>query len=579
MGSRMPHLSRRAALGLGIGSAAAIPVLGAGSPAQAETVPLPTNRDATSVLQAAINRWTYLEIPAGTYTIDTVYVPSGHTIVNHGTINGTIRVVGTTRHTAGIFHTNRVNGTGSLKAGASILPGSFSGFNVGDFVLVGLQGSGNARNESGYDFVYVTEVSSAGLTVDRPLRWEYINWYIAKVVGTRVAGDLPRGTSKIAGDFTALFKKGDVVRVENLAGNDNPWVATATPVPPLVDTAYFELVRVKSVDSIAIVFEQEIAYTHKNVCLVKMDAVSNVRISGGYISRVLAIGADTLAVEDLRCSLLSVNYSIGLHIDNIRADGDTTRVCGFTAIRDGAISNIVVRGAIGSTDNAAFKMMSPINVIVNGVSTFDTVSSSTTQGIYPCFIDFFYTPYCGWAQSTVINGVSASRPKAGVPWSFWAVGTRDCRFSDITAQGGIRLTKSSRINASGLRAAGALHVEESVDGAIVTSFSAGHVNLLAVTDTVLSDGIIDGPPGANDNKAVKVSLLKGKLSQRVTLNNIRSVSANPASTSVYIEQAREIGVIGCADRPDAKASVELGDNVEGVRYGDNFFLNPVETSA
>lgn len=580
MNSSTPHVSRRAALSLGIvgGGALAAPILAGASPAQAESIAIPAKGDATAILQAAVNKFAYVEIPPGDYTIGTVYVPSNRTIHNRGNINGTLQIIGSTRNSSGIYHTNRVNGAGSLARGVTTLPGSFSGFAVGDFVMIGLQGIGLATsNQSGFDFARVTAVSASGLTIDTATRWSYPDWYVAKAVGTMVTGDLPRGTSSVPGDFTGLFKKGDLVRVENINGDDTMWTATGTTAPVAGnDKAYFEPVRVKGIDDKAIVFEQEIAYHHQGFYLVRMDPASNVRITGGYISRVIAMGCDTLAVTDVRCSLLSVAYTVGLHVSGIRADGDTPRVCGFTAIRDATISDVVTRGANGNTDNGAFKMNQPINVTVTGITSFDTTSSSTTQGLYPFFIDFYFTPYSGWAQSVTVGDLSLSKPKNGVAWSLWTVGTRDCRVSNVVAQGGIRFSKSIGINASGLRAGTSINIEENVDGALITSFRAGYVNIFGGTDIVLSDGILDGARGGNRNRAIRITRARTpELSSRVQLSNIKNLSTTDSDVTVHIEYARDVAIMGCSDRPEITASVEIGDNVQGVKYGPNFFANPV----
>lgn len=544
----------------------------------------------TAPLQAALNAMTYVDIPPGNYTIDTVYVPSGRTVNNRATLSGTINVMGSTRQRAGIHHAGRVNGSGSLAAGATTLTGSFGGFSAGNLIMVGLQGAGDpVTNQSGYDFTSIASVSGTGLTLTQSLRWAYADWYVAKVVGKQLTGDLLRGTNTINQDFTAFFQQGDLVRVENMTGTDTIWTETGQDINPSFKKAYFELVRVKSISTTAIVFEQEIAYSHSAPWLIKMDPASNVRITGGYISRLVAAGADTLSIENVRCAELSINYSVGVQISGIRVDGNVPRVCGFSSIRDATISDIVTRGAAGSTDNGAFKMMAPINVTVNGVSSFDTNSTSTTQGIYPFFVDFFYTPYSGWAQSTSVSSLTLSKPKAGVGWSFWAVGTRDCQFSDIVAQGGIRISRSLRCNVNALSTSGQVQFELVRDGSRASAIMASFLVITGCRDLSVHDGSLRGGMGTNDGAAVKIhpALIKVNAvdtlvpSQKIILQDIRNRSTTAADVSFRITGANEVHLDGCADLPGLAKSVSFfgTPTTTLVSYGLNRFQNPVDTPA
>lgn len=537
--------------------------------------------DATAVIQAAIDHFDFIDIPPGTYSVTTVTIPGNKTVRNRGHIQGTFKVAGPTGSDRGLYYTDRVNGSGSLGAGTSTFAGGFSGFASGDFVVIGLQGAGLAStNQQGFDFGRVTAVSALSLTIDTPTRWGYPDWFAAKAVGTRVDGELARGSYSVAGDYTGLFAAGDLVRIENINGMDD-WFG-ASGMNPLVAggaKAYFEIVRVKAVNAASVVFEQETAYHYTDFYLVKMDAVSGVVLSGGYIDTIVARGCDRLRLYDIDCRSLSVGYTVGAEIDQIRADGDMPTVCGFTHVRDAAISNVVTRGGTGTTDNGSFKMMSPIHVSVANVRSYDTVCTSA-QGVYPFFLDFYYTPYAGWGQQVSVGQLSLAKPKQGAAHSLWATGMRELSIAGVTAAGTVRLSKCSAINVSGVCAAGPLNLEDLLDGGVVSAFQAAYVNILGCSDLIVSNGVLRGAAGQNAGRAVWVRAGSANpTSDRVTLQNIKNRSTTATDTTLYLQSAGDTFVTGCSDRPGLAKSVQIGSNAGPVHYGLNALNNAIDLSA
>lgn len=571
-------IPRRRAVMLGAVGAAA--VASTTTPSAAVAAPVDSKKPpislTTTELQSLLDQGGYIVIPPGEHEVSIVYVKSGSTIENQGTIKGIVRVMGPNRDVRGMYYTHRVNGQGALTAGQTTFSGDFSAYNAGDFILIGLQGIGSpTNNQSGFDYGIVTAASSASLTIDTPTRFAFNDWYIAKTVGRKVSGALGRFASKIAGDYRSLFAPGDLVRVENINGQDCPWDATA--FPHNLPWTYFELVRVASVTATEMIFEQTIAYNHDGVYLVKMDKVSNVDIFGGYIDNLQAAGADTLTFRDLRCATLSVGFTVGFEVTGIRADGSIPRVVGFSSVRDGTISDIVTRGGRGTTDNGSMKLMSPVDVTVSNIHSFDSASSGA-GGVYPFFIDFPFTPYAGWAQGLTVSNLVLARPSAGRQQSFWAVGTRDARVSNVVADGGFRVAMSSNFSASGLRAKH-VSLEDNVDGMLVSDLVAESLNLQGCHDAVITTALLNPPSGANGNRAVTV--LKGKVypSSRIQFRDIRNL-ATTGDATFYFENSSDIMMKGCTDRLGLAKSVRFGPNVTGtVTYGVNGFLNPVDRTS
>lgn len=537
--------------------------------------------DATAILQAAIDHFDYIDIPPGTYAVSELTIPSRKTIRNRGHIQGTVRVIGPDANERGLYIRERVNGSGSLTAGATVLNGSFPGYSVGDFIMIGLQGAGLAStNQQGYDFATVAAVTPFSLTLDTPLRWGYPDWYVAKTVGTNWTGALQRGAYTIAGSFGHLFAPGDLLRIENRNGTDCWYgIPGHTELVPGGSKAYFEQARIKSVGTSELVLEQELAYSHTDPVLIKMDAVADVTISGGRIDTITARGCDNFRLYDLHCSALSVSYSVGFSVDQIRADGQSPIVCGFSHVRDAVISNVVTRGGTGVTDNGSFKMMSPIGVTVSNIRSLDTVCTSA-QGVYPFFLDFYFTPYAGWGQEVTVGNLALSKPKQGAQHSLWATGMRELTVTNVTAAGTIRFSKCSGLQATGLSAGGALNMEDLIDGGIVSGFQAAFVNVLGCSDLSVCDGVVRGANGQNSSRAIWVrGGIARPTSERVTLQNIKNRSTTAGDTTIYVQTAADTTIAGCSDRPGLNKSVQIGSNAGEVHYGLNSLRNAIDVSA
>jgi hypothetical protein len=539
--------------------------------------------DDTAIFQAAINALDYIDIPPGNYSVSTVNIPSNKIIVNRGSVQGTFQIAGSNQGRAGIYYTNQVLGLGSLVAGVTSFSGNFTGYNVGDFVIIGLQGLGLAAvNQSGFDFGTVTVAgTSTSVTIDTPTRWGYPAWFVAKTVGVKVTGTFNQGIFSIAGNYTTQFAVGDVIRIENIGGNDN-WFGKSgqTPLVAGGDKAYFELVKVKSITTSAIVFEQELAYNYIDIYLIKMNVASNVTISGGYIQNIAVTGSEKLRLFDLNVANLSVAYSLGFEVDQIRADGNGPTTCGFTSSRDGVISNIVTRGATGSSDNGGLKMMSNIAVSVTNIRSYDT--NATAQGSYPFFADFYFTPYASWGQQLSLGQFVLSKPKAGATYSLWLVGQREIMLSNINVMGDIKINQCSGITATGINGFNSvLNLSDLLNGGIISSFRVALINVIGVSDYIFTDGHLRGANGSNAGRTI---WLRGGATPTTTkadrnkFSNIVNHATTATDVTFYLQAASDNFIEGCVDSSGLAKSVQIqaSSGVGNINYGLNSLKNLID---
>jgi hypothetical protein len=357
---------------------------------------------------------------------------------------------------------------------------------------------------------------------------------------------------------------GDILRVENTTGTDSETGADD----------YFELARVVAVSGSTVTLGTRLAYAHANPIVSVVQMVKNASINGGEITTLAAQYVNGLRVHNLRTSRLSHLYVYDFHEQDITARGDLTSpiVANWTFCREGTVSNVVTSGARGTTDNGSFKMMSPIDVTVDGITSGDTMRTSGSAGIYPFFVDYFFTPYVGWAQRCTFNNITTRKPNVGAAHGAWVIGARDCTVSGFTSDGNFRLQRCGAMNLSAITCDGLL-LQTSAGPWVVAGVDATYASLEGAVDVTLGPGTVGGTAGVSSDRAVWVRSDGTTNSARVNLLGLISRSTDGAETFIYLQSCDGVLISGCADRTGLLSSVTVGSSTTDLRYGVNRFAN------
>ena len=326
-----------------------------------------------------------------------------------------------------------------------------SPFKQGDIISLQLgdEQGGNARrgNENGIDILKVRGTSESEIFFESKTRLAYLNPIIGKLKqAARVYGDLDKGVKNITGNFQGVFTVGDIIRIENVDGEDGVSGSKF----------YFEYIKIKSVSKECMTLESRTIYSYKNPWVVGTGFLKRVHISGnGGIKKLSIRNSTNVLVSSLSVRRLIVSNCYGLNLSNIKSDGlqESSTINITYCFGKSIINNLTVSNSLSTTDNATLKIMSSPQLILSNVIISDSNSNSKKQSNYCLFIDAFYTPYLCWNDNIIVNNVICETPNSNFTRGVWFYGLRNSIIdsivgTDVFFQGSVD-TMFERINIPG----------------------------------------------------------------------------------------------------------------------------------
>lgn len=433
-------------------------------------------------------------------------------------------------------------------------------------------------NQAGLAFVKVTGTNLLGETLidvddsaagNQGITVPFWNPKLYHFTGLQYGGTLNQGATNIPWSAlnTNYWQVGDIVRLENYAGTD-----TADG-----STSYFENAKITRLDETGMYFDTGLNSAYAKPYIVKTAFAKDLTITNAAIDRLTIRNYENVTVAGLSTTALLFYNCYNLEVRDVTANntnGTDPTIVGITFCKQGVVSNIVASGATGTTDNGNIKIMSPINLqiedLTSGYSYHVGTNSQASLGV---FIDYYYTPYKTWGQC-VLNGVVAEVPASGPPLSVWAVGLRNSQLQNITALGTLKLTTCSNLVLNGASsAAGGLDCYYLTNSflAFTSALYVGAAGCSGATFTGTTTGGATLPrygrnvwvrPGCNN----------------ITLSNIIS-SSLAADTFIYLQNVSGITVIGCQDqnRTNSAWSLYNGGGVTGLVTNNNVFYEQVSS--
>lgn len=336
-----------------------------------------------------------------------VYTRGGLNLTGEGKIKGFVIIKGDTLKTrTNSITVGTVNDYATYAAGSTTFPGNFSAYNAGDKIAIELApdtGFNGSINQIGVHFSTVVSASSSQLVIADGLRFAFDKFTISKTSFVKYTGSLPVGTTTITGDFSS-FSAGDVVRFENISGTDSVNAGTI----------YFEHSRVKSANASQLVLIDPLVTAFGDPFIVPAAFLNKLNILNANFD-VLQLRAITgPQVKGCRFNRSINDYSYAGNFSDSIVTAATPNAINFTYARRMTIDNIVTSGATGTTDNAAFKMMSPIECTVDGVVATDYGISSGSQSINGFYVDFLFTPYYNWGRNVQMSNINTGKDRGGL---------------------------------------------------------------------------------------------------------------------------------------------------------------------
>lgn len=336
-----------------------------------------------------------------------VYTRGGLNLTGEGKIQGFVIIKGDTLKTrANSVTVGTANDYTTYAAGTTTFLGNFSAYSVGDKIAIELAadtGFNGSINQIGVHFSTVVSASSSQLVIADSLRFAFDKFIISKTSFVKYTGSLAVGTTTITGDFSS-FSAGDVVRFENITGTDSVNAGTV----------YFEHSRIKNVSVFGIVLVDPLATAFGDPFIVPAAFLNKLNILNANFD-VLQLRAITgPQVKGCRFNRSINDYAYAGNFSDSIVTAATPNAINFTYARRMTIDNIVTSGATGTTDNAAFKMMSPIECTVDGVVATDYGISSGSQSINGFYVDFLFTPYYNWGRNVQMSNINTGKDRGGL---------------------------------------------------------------------------------------------------------------------------------------------------------------------
>lgn len=546
--------------------------------------------DTACFVAARASGLTQIRVPPGSYIVPNWSMPAATHIINNGRIIGNITADGQpVLETGSVVVNNGVPGNfATYPAGSTTFFGNFSTFTPGQLVVVdltfGLSIPNPTINQNGVSLGYVTVADGTHLVLDRGTHFAYDVPNISHTVGAQYIGALigwsagTGGTRFIPGDYTAFFAAGQVIRIENTTGTDS-----VTGV-----TAYFENNRIKFLDASGIIVENAMANSYTNPFLVKTNLVEDIDISGnGYIDNLSFTAAGTIKVFGQSCRISGHGWLESAIFSNMLVDNQGTfqRPLGISLSRNVIITNCITKNAFGVTDNAGFKNLGCWDCSFSDILSFGTSTTNPpgAQTVYPFFTDYFFTPYAGYTSGCTYSNFVADVSYSGNPRSIWFDGCRGCTVNNMKGVDTFFFERSVDCKVNGLAIGRFIQVGNCV-GVDIANFECQYAELIGYQHATFGPGRIRGANGAHLNNCLLVAA--GTLlanSDGAILSGIDIESTTPGDTSIFIQRADGVRIMGCTDRkgtPGTTISIGLGLGVTDLQVlADNVLQNTKQTPA
>lgn len=539
---------------------------------------VPTAKTSAAVLAAlqyAGQRGLSVEIPDGVFTgPDITYSkPVSMILRQNSFLDFGVEIAG-----RDAMKLNSVTLSGDLidfPAGTTVFPGNFSAYKPGDIVMIELSNGGSPLfHEAGLDFAVAQDASATQLVISAGTRLAYRNPKISKLLSAaRHTGSIPVDSIAIAGNYTAHFVQGDIIRIENVDGVGGVEGSQF----------YFEYAKVAEISTARITLEMRTVQAYANPWLVKVDSIHGVKISGGRIKRLTVSNANSVFIlsTDIDRTILSKGYRQQV-IGSVRRGLQEPSTSNATWLFNASMSDIYCGGSAGVTDNAAFKVMSCPNLQLNNISGGNT--KAVAQGNYGVFIDFFYTPYRIWNANIQCNNIRGETPNGGSQRGVWLTGVKN---GDISATGGqvfIQSSVDSRVHVQSTDAQ--LEIADVVRSAI--SGESKTVSWQGCVDSRLNVTVRDSQGSTAGGRCVWARATLGRNPEtgaEYTYGsnnefNVVNYSANSGDTTLYIQnQVDPLIGSGCRDKIGLVASVAFGSGVSGQSMAPNFFKSALPSNS
>lgn len=362
---------------------------------------------ATTFLNYCIDNHKWAVVDINVNWDGLVFSRGGLNLTGPGVISGFVIIKGDTLKTRTNSVTiGTVNDYATYAAGTTTFPGNFSAYSVGDKIAIELAadtGFNGSINQIGVHFSTVVSASSSQLVIADGLRFAFDKFVISKTTFVKYSGSLAVGTTTITGDFSA-FSAGDVVRFENITGTDSVNAGTV----------YFEHSRVKSASASQLVLVDPLVTAFGDPFIVPAAFLNKLNILNANFDVLQLRAITSQQVKGCRFNRSINDYAYAGNFGDCIITASTPNAINFTYARRMTIDNIVTSGATGTTDNAAFKMMSPIECTVDGVVATDYGISSGSQSINGFYVDFLFTPYYNWGRNVQLSGITTGKDRGGL---------------------------------------------------------------------------------------------------------------------------------------------------------------------
>lgn len=380
-------------------------------------------------------------------------------------------------------------------------------------------------NQSGIHFSKVTSFTSKNassqITLEDGLRFAFRRPQFSLVDAVKLkTGDRTLSTNKkilrIKNTpenlkfFSSLQPK-SMLRFENLTGTDSVFNQFSDYFDKGSDNfltkkqSYFEYNQVAALKNegsyLSISLDSPLAYDYGEFWLINAPFTNDIQISGAsqnssYIAKLIVQYASDVSITNLNVNSMSLASVYDFKTDQVKgvAQGETI-VFGHTYCRKGVISNYTASGARSYRDNANIKFMSPLDLNISNVHSFDSerihvAGSKSPEGNYTFYIDFLYTPYVSWGQNVTVNGMTLAKPNdPDRDRAAWIVGLRNSAIWNVNTTGLLVHSFSAQNTFGNLQAEKGLFFEYT-DNQILNNYKAAHLRLLETNNMTLRKGFL-----------------------------------------------------------------------------------------
>lgn len=503
-------------------------------------------------------------IPAGS----TVYFPAGRYLASanfskdvdikldpNAYVDGSITIRGDA-----YGRSNTTTATGDWNrypAGNTTFTGTFSGFAAGDKIVVEPTVLDANYNQCGVDFLTIASVNSTTITTTQGTNFPYNTPKISKISNAVfVTGSLAEDVYTIPGDYTSMFAKGDVIRLENRDATGGVESSKAV----------FELNRIVDINASQMTLENRLTHAFTNYWIVKFLTVNNVSVSGGFIKEVNVSNAQNLDITHAVFSDIHLQYIYDFSIAGVEFRNiGTPQAFELTFAYNGTVSDVRAKGSRGMTDNACVKYMSCVNVVTNNMVSTDTMS--TAQGVYPFYVDYYFTPYKNWNDKLAVSNMTLSGNKNENSPDAWVIGVKNSLFSNMTMYWWPKFDLLYNCNITAISTEKRI-ILSGIERSMISHINAGAVDMSGCKNSQLTNSYFSGV----DNLYLRTVWIRG--CQDMDFTSIK-IGANN-NDSFYVEESNRISIDNCSDGTGTgSSSVALGVNLTGLKIGKNDFSKPI----